>query len=154
MARYLLDTGIIVGYLRRASYAEYVDKTYSPFESPNVPAMSIVSVGELLSLAIQFGWGVDKKEELKKHLQKIPHVDIKNESIFSMYAEIDSYSQGKNPSKRLPSGLTSRNMGKNDLWIAATASVINAKLITTDQDFQHLDGNFLAVIYIDPGTKP
>ncbi len=40
-------------------------------------------------------------------------------------------------------------MGKNDLWIAATASVLNAHLLVIDHDFDHLDGVFLEVIYID-----
>lgn len=31
-------------------------------------------------------------------------------------------------------------MGKNDLWIAATAITYNIPLITTDADFDHLDG--------------
>ena len=34
-------------------------------------------------------------------------------------------------------------MCKNDLWIAATASVLNAKLLTTDADFDHLKGVYL-----------
>jgi tRNA(fMet)-specific endonuclease VapC len=34
-------------------------------------------------------------------------------------------------------------MGKNDLWIAATASVLGAKLLITDADFEHLAGVFL-----------
>lgn len=33
---------------------------------------------------------------------------------------------------------SSRNMGKNDLWIAATAHALNAALLTTDGDFEHL----------------
>lgn len=40
-------------------------------------------------------------------------------------------------------------MGKNDLWIAATASAIDATLITSDKDFDHLDGNYLTVGYYD-----
>jgi len=40
-------------------------------------------------------------------------------------------------------------MSKNDLWIAATASVLNATLITTDKDFSHLENIFLKLIYID-----
>jgi predicted nucleic acid-binding protein len=35
-------------------------------------------------------------------------------------------------------------MGKNDIWIAATVNVTGATLLTTDQDFDHLDGVFLA----------
>jgi len=36
-------------------------------------------------------------------------------------------------------------MGKNDLWIAATAYTLNATLVTTDTDFDHLDGEFIEV---------
>ena len=35
------------------------------------------------------------------------------------------------------------DMGKKDLWVAATASVLGAKLLTTDGDFDHLKGVFL-----------
>ena len=31
--------------------------------------------------------------------------------------------------------MTARNMGKNDVWIAATAYVLRATLVTTDKDF-------------------
>jgi tRNA(fMet)-specific endonuclease VapC len=36
-------------------------------------------------------------------------------------------------------------MGKNDLWIAATASLLNLKLVTTDRDFDHLETSFLSL---------
>ena len=41
-------------------------------------------------------------------------------------------------------------MGKNDLWIAATAQVSGATLLTTDMDFDHLDGVLLEREWIDP----
>jgi predicted nucleic acid-binding protein len=34
-------------------------------------------------------------------------------------------------------------MGKNDLWIAATAYAMNAMLLTTDGDFDHLENAFI-----------
>jgi len=34
---------------------------------------------------------------------------------------------------------------KNDLWIAATALVTKAELITADSDFDHLDDVFFRV---------
>ena len=40
-------------------------------------------------------------------------------------------------------------MGKNDLWIAATSSVYDLVLLTTDKDFNHLDGAYLDLEYID-----
>ena len=37
-------------------------------------------------------------------------------------------------------------MDRNDIWIAATTSVIQAKLITTDKDFNHLHNQYFEVI--------
>jgi tRNA(fMet)-specific endonuclease VapC len=34
-------------------------------------------------------------------------------------------------------------MGKNDLWIAVTASLLQIPLLTSDADFNHLEGHFL-----------
>jgi predicted nucleic acid-binding protein len=36
-------------------------------------------------------------------------------------------------------------MGKNDLWIAATAHAMDAMLLTTDGDFDHLHNVFFEV---------
>jgi len=36
-------------------------------------------------------------------------------------------------------------MGKNDIWIAASAVFTNARILTTDEDFDHLDPDFIAV---------
>ncbi len=41
-------------------------------------------------------------------------------------------------------------MGKNDLWIAATANATGATLLTTDSDFDHLSPNFIDLIRIPP----
>ncbi|HVK05454.1 MAG TPA: PIN domain-containing protein [Armatimonadaceae bacterium] len=41
-------------------------------------------------------------------------------------------------------------MGKNDLWIAATAHVTGAALLTTDRDFDHLDPDYLTREWIAP----
>lgn len=149
MGRYIFDTGVIVGYVRDAGYAQYIDKKFQVLDPPNVSLISAVSKGEIFSLAIQFGWGGPKKQKLQEILAKLPTVDIRRSSIIERYAEIDSYSQGKHPTKPLPAGMSARNMGKNDVWIAATASVLNAKLITIDKDFDHLHGVFIDVIYID-----
>ncbi|MCU0393436.1 MAG: PIN domain-containing protein [Thermoflexibacter sp.] len=40
-------------------------------------------------------------------------------------------------------------LGKNDLWIAATAHSLQADLITTDKDFLHLDNVFFKVHYVE-----
>ena len=40
-------------------------------------------------------------------------------------------------------------MGKNDLFIAATSSVYNLTLLTTDKDFTHLTEEFLELEAVD-----
>lgn len=43
-------------------------------------------------------------------------------------------------------------MGKNDLWIAATAFASNATLLTADRDFLHLNQAFIPVKFYDPSV--
>ena len=73
-------------------------------------------------------------------------IDIsKNDSVLlDAYSTIDAYSQGRLQGQQL--GMNSRNMGKNDLWIAATAYVTNSTLITADGDFNIFHDSFLNVI--------
>lgn len=148
MTIYVLDTGMLLGYVRGAGYADYAERTYALSFPPNIALISVVTVAETLSLAIQFGWGQKQKEKLREIVNKIPAVPITRD-IVDMYAEIDTYSQGKNPTIHLPSGITARNMGKNDVWIASLCAVIKGSLLTTDHDFDHLNISFFEVIYID-----
>ncbi len=92
--------------------------------------------------------GFSKKNILKEIIREVSPIPIDDEDIVEAYAAIDAFSAGKHPTLRLPIGTTARTMGKNDLWIAATAFVFEAALITTDNDFDHLHGVFLNVIKI------
>jgi tRNA(fMet)-specific endonuclease VapC len=67
--------------------------------------------------------------------------------LYEIYAEIDAFSQGK--SNKYNANFSARNMGKNDLWIAATAALLNAKLLTMDKDFTHLNEVFVALEIIE-----
>lgn len=78
-------------------------------------------------------WGEKRFEALDQLLNTIIVTDINSEDVIQKYAEIDTFSQGKLLDN--PLSTTARNMGKNDLWIAATAAIIDATLITTDTDF-------------------
>ena len=153
MTTYIFDTGILLGYIRGAGYAKYIEKKYSVSKPPNMALISMVSVGEILSLSIQFSWGSQRRQDLRELIGKVPSVEIGHPQILEKYAEIDAYSQGCHPSKRLPQGLSSRNMTKNDIWISATGSALNATLLTTDHDFDHLNGVFLKIVYIDQNLK-
>ncbi len=150
MAKFLLDTGVLLHYVRGSTLALLVDNQYSPTVLPNYPVVSVVSIGEMYSLAVCRKWGEQKKDALSKLLRSIPTVDINNSSVLARFAEIDAYRLGKHPEKPLPSGESSKSIGDNDLWIASTASVLKATLLTTDKDFMVFDKVFFEVVYLDP----
>lgn len=124
---YLLDTNILVAFIRAGPLGKHIDTEYQPRQAKFKPLVSIVSIGEILSLARQFRWGAKKVEELQAIMDNLVTVDINAPEVLAAYAEIDHASRA-----------AGRKMGKNDLWIAATAKVTGATLLTTDKDFDHL----------------
>lgn len=52
---YVLDTNIFVGYVRDAPYSRHVDQEYAPLEGNSIALISVVTKGELISLAYKFG---------------------------------------------------------------------------------------------------
>jgi tRNA(fMet)-specific endonuclease VapC len=48
-----------------------------------------------------------------------------------------------------PVKFSSRNMGKNDLCIAATASAVDLQLVTMDKDFNHLTPSYINLLYVE-----
>ena len=110
---------------------------------------SVVTIGELKSLAFQNNWGMRKLQSVTEILEDVVVVEV-GENLVDTYAEIDAYSQRRNPRITDYSFATPRNMGKNDLWIAATASLLGLKLVTTDADFNHLHQVFMEVQMIKP----
>ena len=153
MAKYFLDTGILLGFVRGSGYAKYAEEKYQLFEPQNEIFISVVTIGEILSLSIQFNWGDSKKILLKKTINEIPCVDINTEEVLNRYAEIDAFCLGKNSKATLTVGISAKILQKNDLWIASTASVLNATLVTIDKDFDLLNKKYLDVIYIDKLQK-
>jgi len=145
--KYLLDTNILLVYLRDSDIAAAIDIQLNPFGIDNVPVISIVTVGEMHSLAIRNRWGKRRMQELDELLNLFVIADINIEEVIKLYAEIDAFSQGLHPFK--PLGSSARNMGKNDLWIAATAAAADLRLLTTDKDFNHLKDTFVDLVEIE-----
>ncbi len=138
---YVFDTNIVVHYLRESALMHTIDESFSPFMPANESWLSVVSLGEIHSIAMQSRWGAKRLAKLDLFLSKFLILDLNIGDLVRRYAEIDAFSQGKHPT--IPSTFSARNMGKNDLWIAASASILNAALLTTDNDFNHLDKQFL-----------
>lgn len=144
--RFVFDTNILLHYIRENKIFKDIENAFAPFTGGHQVFISVVSIGEIKSIARQNNWGERKLHKMMNILSKLIRTDINIESIIEAYAEIDAYSQNKLPTR--PLSLTARNMGKNDLRIAATASVLGATLLTTDTDFDHLDGVYLPVAKI------
>lgn len=73
--------------------------------------MSVATVGELKSLALQNNWGLKKLSLVDVLLEEILIVEI-NENLIDTYAQIDAYSQCKNPTLGNYPHKTARNMGQ------------------------------------------
>lgn len=145
---FLWDTSVLLHYVRNSDKYRQLDEQYKFFASDHFTTISYVTVGEMISLSLQFNWGRNKIQELENSLLSLPVLSIERKEILEAYAEIDTYSMGKNPLKALPFGQTAKKMGKNDLWIAATAHAVGPTfhLVTSDNDFDHLDGIFIHLI--------
>lgn len=145
MRRFLLDTNICLASIRGHSIYNIIKKELSLNATDSIIIISIVTKAELLSLGKRRGWGVPKLNKLNNLLEKLYIIDINNSDaqLLEAYYTIDAFSQGNLAERPLNS--SAKNMGKNDLWIAATAYVANAELITMDGDFDHLNGEFLTV---------
>jgi len=144
---YLIDTNILLIYLRDKETRSKIEKEYNPFGQKNNPLISVVSIGEVRSISKRNYWGSKKMVLLEEILTSLIIIDINSEDLIESYAEIDAYSQGK--LKENPLQNTARNMGKNDLWIAASCYVTNSKLLTTDKDFNHLDKTYFPVELVE-----
>lgn len=151
--KYVIDTNILVHIVRNSTTWESIDMTFEPFNFPkNETYVSFVSIAEILALSLKLDWKKTKITRLTEFLSKLEIISVSNDiddELIQNYALIDAYSQGKLTTLPLPTGISARNMGKNDIWIAATAHSIEATLLTTDKDFEHLDTIFCKVILIE-----
>lgn len=141
--KYVFDTNILVHYIRESPIMAKVEESFQPFNQGNRTWLSAVSIGEIRSFAMQAKWGPNRIFRLENLIKRLLILDVNIEELHYRYAEIDAFSQVKHPT--IPSDFSARNMGKNDLWIAATASLLEGTLLTTDSDFNHLEDIFLSV---------
>lgn len=150
MGPYLIDTNILIFYATNDPVVSLLESTLSLLEPVSNPHISVVTLGEIRSLGIQRNWGKKKTRQVEQGiLDLVTRSPILQTDVVDEYADIDGYSLGKHSKCSYPSGYSSEKMGKNDLWIAATASIYNFTLVTADKDFEHLDEKFLKRIYVD-----
>lgn len=138
----LLDTSVVLHLLRGKATGEALDQAFRLTTRPDRPLISIIGVGELLSFAKQRAWGSPKADRLKRLVEELVVVDVRNRLILDKYTEIDCF-MVKN----------GHPIGDNDVWIAATAAAAGAVLLTTDKDYDAMHDKFLTRIYFDPNVR-
>ena len=137
----VLDTNILLYWLRGKEAGAKLKADYELGARRPRPIVPVVVKAEIKSLALKLDWGPAKQRAVDELLRDLPIADISSEAVIDAYARLD------NESRKL-----GRAMGKNDLWIAALAAVQNAVIVTTDQDFDHLNPQFVSVERIDTAT--
>jgi predicted nucleic acid-binding protein len=138
---YILDTNILVHFVRASPVWTRVRDTYQPLTIEPQPIISVVSEGEVRSLALQWKWGTRKLEQIEFALTFFKVSTILDPDVIRAYAAIDAFCEENG-----------QPLGKNDVWIAATAMVRRATLLTTDRDFDRLTPRFISRHWIDPDT--
>lgn len=137
----ILDTNILVHFVRSSPVWEQARDRYQLLTVEPRPIVSVVTVGELRSLAMQWKWGDKKLSQVDFALGFFQNVSISNDELIRSYALIDAHCES-----------IGQPLGKNDLWIAATAASLRIRLLTTDRDFDRLAPQFFARDWIDPDT--
>jgi len=151
MKNIVIDTCVLIHIVRETITGKYCLEALQKFdEGPNI-IISVATKAELQSFILQNNWGKQKVEALNNILSEITCIDVNksDKMLLNAYTNVDAYSKRKTKDKsgNLLIG-SARKMGKNDLWIAATAFALDIPLMTTDGDFDHLNGVFLNVLKI------
>ena len=154
--RFLLDTGMLLGFVREAPWALQVREKFDLGDEETMVFTSVICQGELLALAEKNGWGKDRRTRLEEVLDGLPTLDINKKPILNAYALIDAWTHGKPVAspEQTPPPTPAVPMKQNDLWIAATAHETKATLLSTDKGFDHLNNVWISFIYVDQDTHP
>ena len=140
----LLDTSALVFLLRGGAVGQRIDESHGLRTRRDRPLISIVPVGELASFAMKRRWGATRRAAVADLIAELVVIDLSQGDIVEAYAEIDHFSEREHK--------PARPMGKNDIWIAATAKAAGAHLLTSDADFDHLNPGHLRVHRFSPAT--
>jgi len=139
--KYLPDTNIIVHLVRQNLLSQWIQANYPLAPTDPAPILSIVTLGEILCLANRNRWGQRRRQIIADFVARCQVISLDYPGIIDAYVELEDYSR-----------TVGRTMGDHDLWIAATAQVMGATLLTTDKDFDHLSPGYIQRVWIDPVT--
>jgi tRNA(fMet)-specific endonuclease VapC len=142
---YVLDTSALLSLIRGKELGQQIDSAFGLRAFFHRHVISIVTHGELYAMANRNNWSQDKRNVLAHALNELVTVNIDNKPLVEAYVQVEA------SCRNVAGG--ERNMGHNDMWIAATSMVTGLPLITTDKDFQHLDVNLIRVHWVNPRLR-
>jgi tRNA(fMet)-specific endonuclease VapC len=115
---------IFKGDTRGALYDPHIDVTTT------LPAISFMTRAELEQWAVLYNWGQTKRDQLRAFIEGGFITVDSNEALCRMWAEVRGLAQR-----------AGRQIDVADAWIAATAMLYNAELVTHNADhFDFLPG--------------
>jgi len=124
---YLLDTTILLHWVRDTDQAKAIDQQFQLTHSRRRPLICEVSVGELLAFSRSLKWGPQKQQRLKDIVEReTVIVRISDARVLDAYADLSTLARASG---------WSLFHGKNDLWVGAAARAAQAHLLTMDTDF-------------------
>jgi tRNA(fMet)-specific endonuclease VapC len=123
----VLDTWVLVHLTRGKEVGKAIEQRYRLGARAITPLISVVTVGEMYAFARRADWGDRRKALLDDLLRNFVIVDINRPDVLRAYADISTWLRSRG-----------RAMGHNDRWIAATALVLDATVLTGDTDFDAL----------------
>ena len=141
---YVLDTSALLNLVRGKELGEQIDRAFGLRAALYRHTVSIVTHGEIKVLAERNSWKDEKKSVLAAALSNLITVNVDSEPIVDAYVRVEEACRSATGSER--------KMGHNDMWIAATALITGLPLITTDIDFDHLNGRLIQVHWVDPSS--
>jgi len=106
--KYLFDTNILIIYLRDNATKKYIEEQFQPFDIPNIPIISVVTLGEIRAFAGLNNWGERRLAKMEAFLSQFVVADINSKDVIERYAEIAIFSQGK--LQHRPLRTSARNM--------------------------------------------
>ncbi len=139
---YVLDTSVVLNLIRGNALGKKIDQAFGLTSAFHRQLVSIVTEAELWVMADRNDWGSEKRAALQHALDSLVIIPIDSKDMVQAYVDISTVD--------LAAAAGARNMGKNDIWIAATALYTELPLLTTDKDFRFLNNKLLQVMWVDP----
>ncbi len=110
---YVLDTNILLHLIRGNLLGIKIDEAFALTSSMHRQVVSIVTQAELWVIADRKSWGTGKRAALQNALDNLVIIPVDGDDVVHAYVSIST--------RDSTAAKSSRNMGKNDIWIAATS---------------------------------